>query len=364
MKIIRYICVIAILVLHIGCKPSGNQNREGIEIKDRVGRTVIVPTEVNRIVGLRAGTLRLLTYLDAVPLVVGIEEGESRTSRPYLDAYPELLELPFIGPMMGGDAEAIAAVRPDVIFTAYVTAGDADALQRKTGVPVVVVECAEIGTLSERESLYESLRLIGKVLGKTARADSLITYTEEQITELYSRTALIPETVRPTAYVGGISYSGTKDIASTQVVYPPFVFVHANNVAAEIDKRKVSHVKGTYIDKEQLLLWNPDVIFIDEHGLTLALKDLKSGGALSGHLKAVDTNKIYTLLPYNNYAINYELVLIDAWYVGKVLYPEAFEDIDMNSKGNEVVEMFFRRPVFDKLVTENSFRQIDKEKLQ
>lgn len=361
MNMIRYIYIcIASLMAFAACAPSAKRAGDGVAITDRAGREVVVPAEVSRVVGLRAGTLRLLAYMEAVPLVVGIEEGESRSTRPYLDAYPELLSRPFVGPMMGGDAEAIAAVRPDVIFTSYVTSGEADALARKTGIPVVVIDCPEIGLPEEREALYESLRLMGKILHKEERAEVLIAFMEEQINDLAGRTAsLIDDGERPTAYVGGISYSGMRDIASTQVHYPPFLFTSTRNVAAALDQRRISHVKGTYIDKEQLLVWNPDVLFIDEAGLSLALNDLKPGGALSGHLRAVDNGEIYTLLPYNNYAINYELVLLDGWQVGKVLYPTAFADIDIRSKGDEITAMFLGRPMYDRLTTKDSFRRID-----
>ncbi len=346
------------------CHMPAHTRTDGIQIEDMLGRKVSVPQQVERVVGLRAGTLRLLTYMDAADKVCGIEEGEKRSSRPYLTAYPGLTELTPVGPLMGGDAEAILNARPDVIFTAYTTAGDADDLQKKTGIPVVALECSEIGTPAARDSLYSSLRLIGKILHKEDRAHTLITYMESEIEELNRRTRDISEDERPTAYVGGIAYGGVKDIASTQPFYPPFVFTHAKNVASVLDGRRISHVKGTYIDKEQLLIWNPDVIFIDEYGLQLALNDLKPGGAISGHLKAVNNNKVFTLLPYNNYATNYELVLIDSWFTGKVLYPDAFPDIDITEKADEILTMFYGKPIFNQLITDHSLRQIDKNEIQ
>ncbi len=346
-----------------GCNPSVNQQQGGIEVEDMLGRKVIVPSQIERVVGIRAGVLRLLTYMDASDMVIGIEEGESRGQRTYLAAYPELLQLPLIGPLMGGDAELILNARPDIIFTAYSTVDEVDALQKKTGVPVVALECPEMG-ITARDTLYASLRLIGKVLHKEERADSLVAYIQSSINELNARTVGIPEQKKLKAYVGGISYSGIKDIASTQPYYPPFIFTNTLNVTSAIDKRLVSHVKGTYIDKEQLLLWNPDVIFIDESGLGLVNNDLKAGGALYNGLSAVQNNRIYTLLPYNNYAVNYELVLINSWFVGKTLYPDAFADIDMESKANEILTAFFDKPIWNQLATENSFRQINKEEFK
>ncbi|MDR2036959.1 MAG: iron ABC transporter substrate-binding protein [Bacteroidales bacterium] len=359
-KYIIGFCLIVVTVM--GCHSRFQPNTEGTVVEDMLGRKITIPSKVERIVGIRAGTLRLLLYMDTSDMIAGIEEAETRSPRPYLAPFPELLELPVIGPLMGGDAEMILHVRPDVIFTSYTTIGEADVLQKKTGIPVVALECPEMAT-SARDTLYSSLRLIGKVLHKEERADSLVGYMQAMIRELGERTADIPEKDRTGVYIGGISYSGAKGIASTQPYFPPFSFTHARNVASVLEKRLISHVKGTYIDKEQLLLWDPDIIFIDESGLDLSLDDIRTGKSLYG-LGAVQNNRIYTLLPYNNYAINYEMVLINSWFAAKVMYPEEFPDIDIREKGNEISAVFFGKPVFDEWITGNSFRMIDKKKIR
>lgn len=336
-------------ILFIACNNSSRPGQdEFIVIHDLLGREVNVPENVERIVGLRAGTLRLLVYMEATTNVVGIEEAEKRGIRPYTLAHPELLNLPLIGPSMGGDAELILKARPDVIFISYTTIGDADALQKKTGIPVIALECPELGTA--RDTLYASFRLIGKILHREKRADSLISFVENSIADLNTRTLAIPDEEKLSVYIGGISYSGIHGINSTQPFYPPFLFVNANNVASVLDSRLVSHVKGTYIDKEQLILWNPDVLFIDVSGMDMVKQDLAGNSPLHNNLNAVKNNAIHFLLPYNNYAVNYELILINAWYTGKVLYPERFNDISMTLKANEILEMFLGRPVYNEII--------------
>jgi iron complex transport system substrate-binding protein len=263
---------------------------------------------------------------------------------------------------MGGDAESILNVRPDVIFTSYTTAGEADALQKKTGVPVIALECPEMAT-GARDSLYASLRLIGEALNKKERAEALTGYIQSTIDDLEGRTAGIPESAGQRAYIGGVSYSGTKGLVSTQPYFPPFAFTHTANVVSDLGKSMISHVKGTYIDKEQLLLWNPDVIFIDESGLSLSMEDMKPGKGLY-ELTAIQSGKIHTLLPYNNYAVNYEMVLINCWYTGKALYPERFSDISVREKGNEISDMFFGKQVFDEWLTEHSLQAIGKKRIK
>jgi iron complex transport system substrate-binding protein len=297
--------------------------------------------------------------MDASSKVVGVEENEKRGGTPYLMAHPELAALPSVGPAMGGDAELIVKLKPDVIFITYTTTGDADALQRQTGIPVIALECPEFGTA--RDTLFASFELIGRILDKKERADSLIAYINNSISDLDKRTSEISESEKPSVYIGGISYSGAHGINSTQPYYPPFMFVNAKNIAAGIDKRLISHVKGTYIDIEQLMIWNPDILFIDISGLNLVKKDLEEGTALFNRLRAIKNESIFTLLPYNNYAINYELVLANAWFAGRVIYPDKFQDIDIEDKTSEILNMFLCKSIYNEIMSsEPAFENIYK----
>ena len=329
---------ILLSILVTSCINPSPKKGDGFVVKDMLGREVNVPNEVNKVIGVRAGALRLLLYCGANEMIAGLEETERRPGRLYMDVYPELKKLQVIGPAMGGDAELILKANPDVTFISYTTAADADALQIKTGIPVVAIECPEFAT--EKDKLFDSFKLIGKIINKTERVDSLINYINNSIQELDNRTKNNPE-LKPTVYIGGVPYSGSHGINSTQPFYPPFIFTNSRNVASSIDKSLVSHVKGTFIDKEQLLLWDPDFLFIDKSGLAIVKKDLSKGTALFQNLKAIQNDNIYTLFPYNNYAINYEMVLANSWYVASILYPEQFRDIDFLDKVKEIVCAFF-----------------------
>jgi ABC-type Fe3+-hydroxamate transport system substrate-binding protein len=70
-----------ILILTAGLVNAKNT----VEIKDMLGRTVMVPVKVKKVVGIEAGALSLLVYLDAAPLVAGVEDTEQKElTKPYL----------------------------------------------------------------------------------------------------------------------------------------------------------------------------------------------------------------------------------------------------------------------------------------
>lgn len=344
MKLLVIVCCLLICVsCHIR---NGNTAVCTRTVTDALGREVALPDSVKRIVCIRSGAIRLVTYAGGAPLICGVEEQECRKNDfTHIFAHPELAHKPIIGPAMGGDAELILSVNPDLIFMSATTTEDADALQKRTGIPVFAIEYGDIHR--NRPLFYRSLRQIARVLRTEAKTDSLLRFIDGQIAELKRRTNTVPHA--PKTYVGGISYRGQKDITSTDPYYAAFAFIGADNVASRIDSAYVSPISGTYIDREQLIDWNPDVIFIDVGGLPLVEENFKTQKNLNRLLAAHRNKQIYTLWPYNNHHSNFEVMLINAWYAGKVLWPERFADISLPEKADEILTRFVGKPIQNEL---------------
>lgn len=342
-KTMKAFFIILSLLLSFSCRNSEKpQRRHPRMLTDALQRRVTLPDTINRVICIRSSAIRLVTYAGGAARICGIEEQEARPNEfTHLFAYPELTRKPIIGPGMGGDSELIMAARPDVIFMSSTTTGDADALQQQTGIPVITIDYGDIGR--NRNKFYRSLRLIGQVLHTGDRVDSLIRYTDQQISELKKRCQ--PDSSPQKVYVGGISYKGQKGITSTDPYYAAFEFTGADNVAGTIDSAYISTITGTYIDWEQLMDWNPDVIFIDTGGRELVEEDFRNRQSLNRLLSAYNNRQIYTLWPYNNHHSNFEVMLINAWYVAKVLYPDRLTDIDISAKADEILTRFVGRPV-------------------
>lgn len=351
--------VLVVLLASAGCTAqsspqSSTQADSGkISVTDMANRTVEVKNDPQRIIGVGAGALRMISYLQAADRVVGVDDREQRTyntsgfgmpsgvDKPYNLANPELEKKPFIG-SRSGDPELIAAQNPDVVFFTFTTGKDAQALQEKSGRPVVALVSGDLG--KNKETFYQSLNLMAKILGKEERAEKITTYIDATIADLKSRTKDIPADKRPTVYVGGIAYNGAHGFLSTDPGYAPLMMVNGNNVAASA---------GTggqmMIDKEKLLEWDPDIIFVDEASYSLVKDDLKDPVYQS--LTAVKSGRVYGVMPYNWYANNYDTVLADAYYIGKVLYPEQFADVDPAQKADEIYTMLDGRPVYSNMST-------------
>ncbi|WP_319763129.1 iron ABC transporter substrate-binding protein [Maridesulfovibrio sp.] len=323
-------------------------------ITDMAGRKVEIPAKVERVICSGPGCLRYLTYLQGQNMVVGVDSIERRKTRfdarPYAIANPQFKNKPLIGEFRGHDnPELILGLepQPQVIFKTYKDMGyDPDELQAKTGIPVVCLSYCSLAT--KREAIYNSLQLMGEIIGRQARAKEICAFMENEINDLKKRTEDIPKEKRSTCYVGGIAQKGPHGLQSTEPAYPPFRFVNARNVACPA-KGKGKPLQHTNVSKEQIVAWNPEILFVDISTSQLgenagAIYELTTDPAYMS-LDAVSSGNVYTVLPYNWYSRNYGSIIADAFYVGKVLYPERFKDIDPEIKANEIYSFMVGKPV-------------------
>ncbi len=332
-----------------------------VTITDSFGRSVTIPENVSRIVCSGSSSLRYVVYLDAEDLLAaasGADQTNStstRDTRPYTIANPQFADLPNIGSSDSSiNLEQIMVVNPQVIVMlgsladgdASGTAAKADSMQTRTGIPVVAVASGSILTEEGREEMYSSFRLMGDVLDRRFQAEELIAYIQATLADLEERTGDIPESEQKVAYVGGVSHSGPHGITSTRPLYPPFEWVHVKNVAGGHDLQYVEY------PKESLLYADPEYIFIDAGTLNLvdevnAFHAIKS--PIYSSLQAVKKGDVYGIMPYAHGGMNIETVFVDAYYVGKIVYPERFADIDPKDKADEIYTTFVGEPVFDQL---------------
>ncbi len=319
-----------------------------VTVTDMAGRRVTAPFDPERIVCIGTGTLRQIVYLRAESKVVGVEDFEkSAGGRPYRIAHPELAALPRCGP--GGpasinkkpDLEALLAVRPQVIFTTYMDASLADEVQRTTGIPVFVLSYGPFATFDD--TVYDSLRAAGKVLNRGKRAEDVVAHIESLRRDLRARTAEVPESSRPSVYVGGVGHRGAHGIESTEQRYIPFEWTGANNVARRVKAGASTHL---VLDRETLLKLDPDVVFLDGIGLALVEEDYRKRPEFYGALKAFPGGRVHVLFPFNFYMTNIGTALADAYAVGKILHPERFGDVDPEKKADEIYAFLVGKPVY------------------
>ena len=323
-------------------------------IIDAAGRKVEIPEKIERVICSGPGCLRLLTYLQSQDKIVAVDSMEKRKSifdaRPYALANPQFKELPLFGEFRGHDnPELIMGLDPfpQLIFKTFSSMGyDPVKLEKKTGIPVVVLNYGDM--FKYQKDFFNALKIMGEVMDKRARAEELMAFFNAQIKELEQRTFDVADTEKKSCFVGGIAFKGPHGFQSTQPIYPPFLFINAKNVAA-FDKTG-KDLSSSIISKESLVKWDPEILFLDLSTLQVGnglggLNELKTDPVYQT-LTAVQKGNVFGVLPYNWYTINFGSILADAWYAGKLLYPDKFADIIPAKKADEIYTFLVGKPVF------------------
>lgn len=351
------VAMVAILLaagLYVGLNLDwGDDGREQITVTDMFNRKVEVPTNLTKVVAAGTAALRFVTYLNGSSTIIGVEDFEKDMTpaglggRTYAIAHPEFADLKSIGPQFGGDAELMAAANPEVIFYSprNQQASDCDTLQGQTGIPVVGLSTS-IDLSNNIGSFYRQIDLVGKILGTQERAEALKAYIGDLIDDIGSRVEDISAENRPTVFIGGLSYGGNHGLDWTSINYLPFLLLNASNV---ITTELLSTGTGQ-ISIDEIWKKNPEYVFVDRAGLSLAKTQYDQYKSSLDEVNAFKNGNVYGVLQTNWYASNWDTVLLSCYYVGKVLYPEKFADVEISEKADEIYTMMLGKPIYDKVI--------------
>jgi iron complex transport system substrate-binding protein len=114
------------------------------------------------------------------------------------------------------------------------------------------------------------------------------------------------------------------------------ITLSAINVAAD----SYDGAASAEVDREKILEWNPDVIFCDCSGVKLVMEDEATNPEYYQQLQAYNNGTMYQHPSNTSYYSNVEIPVANLYYMGSILYPEQFADIDVVEKINEVMKFF------------------------
>ena len=324
-----------------------------ITVTDMIGREVtIVPGSYQRVVCIGAGALRMYSYIGDVNLLCGVEDIDNislderpamfdTVARPYLLAYGDVFsKLPSCG--VGGpmaqtaEAEKILACNPDIVISEFEDVEKGNALQEQLGVPVITLKAGSRGVFDEAFS--GSMELLGTVFGQEEKAAELVSFVEAQAAEISARTADIPEEEKPSVYICGLGNWGTTDHLMTAEKYVSFEIANVKNVLTDTGAQGIQPIEA---EKFIAISEDMDMIIMDAAAVKNIAPLYKEDPTMFDTCKAWNEGEVYLEMAYNAYYTNFEIVLINTWFIAKTVYPELFADIDMAEKTNEVTRMFF-----------------------
>jgi iron complex transport system substrate-binding protein len=335
-------CTLGLLIL----LPLSSQASR--QITDQTGRQVTIPDRVDRIVVLQHQTLNLLVQMNATDKIVGVMANwKQQLGDSYARLAPELNQKATLGDLTHVDPEKLVALHPQVVFvTNYAPQEMIDSITA-LGIPVVAIslrhdesgEKAKMNpSIRDEEMAYdkglrEGITLIGEIVNKPAEAKALITATDEGRKIVSDRLKDVPAEKRIRAYMANpelTTYGSGK--------YTGLMMLHAGavNVAA-------ATVKGfKTVSMEQVIAWDPQVIFVQDRYPSV-VNEINS----SPQWQAIDAVKNHRVWLMPDYAKAWGYPMPEAMGIGelwmaKKLYPQKFQDVDINKLANKWYQRFYR----------------------
>lgn len=334
-----------------GCDRSANlsvipeKQAETRFITDMGNRRVAIPKKITKVFCSNPiGTADL--YMLAPDRLAGWNFKPSKEDRQFI--HEKYLDLPALGVWMGAGAtpntEEIAKVAPDLIFCFWSTDQSgiemADTIQVQTGLPVVLMDY-QIGATDK------VFKLLGEYLEEEERAELLSEYCREKLDFLKEKTGDIPEHRRKKVFIsqgrGGLQ---TDPVGS----------LHVQDVMDWLKLTNVADLPGTAgkgmgmptVSVEQLMIWEPDVILVNEYNLSDTAKsdlytEIRTNPALAS-LKAVTDKRVFDI-PQSPFSWlgkppSAGRILGSLWLAG-LLYPDE-TDIDIKKEAKDFYKLFYQ----------------------
>ena len=330
-------------------------------VTDMIGRQVTVtPGSYRRVVCIGAGALRMYSYIGDAAWLAGVEDIDNTTlserpqmfdsvARPYVLAFQDTFNtLPSCGvggPMaQAAEAEKILSCDPDLVISEFEDVDKSDALQEQLGVPVITLSAGSDGVFDAK--FTDSMELLGKIFDLEEKAATLVKFVADETSAIEARVADIAEADKPSVYICGLGNWGTTNHLMTAENYASFRVAGVKNAVSGLGIQGVGPIEA---EKFVELGENMDIIIMD----AAAVKNIKplyaEDATMFDTCKAWQNGEVYLEMAYNAYYTNYEIALINTWFIAKTVYPEAFADIDLTAKTNEVTKAFLGMELADEI---------------
>ena len=287
------------------CAPAvPTKDAAGITLTDGLGREVQLASAAQRIVSLAPSNTEILFALGAGDKVVGRDE---------VSDYPEeALALPTVGGWSGFSAEAIVALKPDLVLAAEINTPEL--VKELEGLGLTVYYLSNPKTLEE---LYVNIEIVATLTGRDAT----------KLTDsLKARVAAVDEKIMPLSYQPSVFYEVDATDPSKPYSVGPGTFIHLLiNRAGGANAVELAGITDPYpqISLEQLVIAPPDIIILGDSmwGTTAEAVATRPGWDT---LKAVVDGKIF---PFDDNLVSRPGPrLIDGLEaLARLLHPEVFK---------------------------------------
>jgi iron complex transport system substrate-binding protein len=212
-----------------------------ITVVDQTGRTVTLAAPATAVVGITASDIEILYAIGAGNTVVG--RGE------YANYPPEVLDVTVVNSGNDTNIEEILALKPQLVIMSTMAQNEEQISKLEAGgVQVFVTDAESIG------ETYESIQLIGKLMGKDAEAAAVVSKMETTLATLHTNATAKAATPHKTIYfeVSPLEY-GLWAAGNNTFMNEVAELLELDNIFADLDGWNA-------VSQEQIIERNPDYI--------------------------------------------------------------------------------------------------------
>jgi len=328
-----------VLLLLSACTNSKMRNEETNtrSYTDMSQRTIIVPSEINRIVSNNSpGSILLYTLADS--LMVARNNTPSYSEKQCCTS--QYCNLPVIGGWFGSNGtkntEELIRLKPDVIISAgntnKILQKISDKEQVQFNIPIVQVSTNLL-------SLCDTYKKLGNLLHREKKAEQLIGFINRYIPDIIEQSSKIPMSERKRVYFA-IGENGLQ--SSPRGSLHSQVISLAGGVNVVDINKALGHVN---VSLEQLIRWNPQVIlsYTPSYNKTDTIQQKLINDKRWSSINAIKNQQVYTV-PHIPYcwldmppSVNQVIGLI---WLSNLLYPDIFS-YDVEAIAAEFYDIFY-----------------------
>jgi iron complex transport system substrate-binding protein len=320
-----FICLYLLAVLSFtGCGEAAAASSETVTIIDYTGKSVEVPSPVEKVISLSSYASEILCALDGKDKIIGRDSYS--TYPPYLE------EISIVGQSSYSPTiELILELDPDVVIADTMLSDDNREKIESGGVPVIVIRSGD------PERTMAIIRDLGTMLDKNERADELVAFIDRYHSIVEERTADLDEEDKPVV-LG--EWASPWNAATPGTGFGDKIAA-AGGISIAADETPGSYV---VVSSEWVAEKDPDVIIFQksgknhtEEGLEETRDEILSRPGLSD-VKAVKDGRVYVV---TSGVMGGAPSIISDLYFAKWFHPDLFEDIDPEEVHEELVQEFF-----------------------
>jgi iron complex transport system substrate-binding protein len=313
MKIFSKVCAFVVLAGAV----CGVASADPVSLSDQYGRTVELEKPAERVVTVPIPAASLTMALDgSASRLVGMNPSAKQALEEGILSkfFPDALKINsniVMGEGFAPNVETLLTLAPDVVFQWGDRGDDIVKPIEAAKLPVILLK---FGT---QEDLETWIGMFGTVLGRGGRADEILAWHRGERAELDKAVADIPMEKRPKIlyfyrYGDGISIGGKNSY------FDYFIkMVGGLNPAEEVPSE-------SWINEEQLLTWDPDIILLNGFQSALSTDDIYANKNFAG-VTAVKNRRVYKM-PLGGYRWdppNQESPLMWKW-LAMLAHPDTF----------------------------------------